>query len=73
MAHEQVSMPMTCRQQRAAKSQAPKTSEAKQVLVTYASQTGTAQEIAKGIQAESAAHGIQSKVYHLYEALRASA
>ena len=28
----------------------------------YASQTGTAHEIAKGIQAESASHGIKAKV-----------
>ena len=36
--------------------------EAREVVVAYASQTGTAHEIAKGIQAESASHGVKSKV-----------
>ena len=42
---------------------APK--QAQEVVVAYASQTGTAQEIARNIQAESSKHGIQSKVPHL--------
>lgn len=33
-----------------------------EVIITYASQTGTAQEIARNIQAESSQHGVQSKV-----------
>ena len=37
--------------------------QAQEVIVAYASQTGTAQEIARNIQAESSKHGIQSKVY----------
>ena len=50
-----------CRQQRAnAKRQ--NDAATKELLIAYASQTGTAQEIAKGIQAESAAHGVKSKV-----------
>lgn len=36
--------------------------EVREVVVAYASQTGTAHEIAKGIQAESASHGVKSKV-----------
>ncbi len=39
--------------------------QAQEVVVAYASQTGTAQEIARNIQAESSKHGIQSKVPHL--------
>lgn len=49
------------RQQRAAKAQ-PKADAVREVIVAYASQTGTAHEIAKGIQAESASHGIKSQV-----------
>lgn len=37
-------------------------SQLQDVIVAYASQTGTAQEIARNIQAESSKHGIQSKV-----------
>ena len=50
------------RQQRAAKAQQPKADAVREVIVAYASQTGTAHEIAKGIQAESASHGIKSQV-----------
>lgn len=35
--------------------------QAQEVIVAYASQTGTAQEIARNIQAESSKHGVQSK------------
>lgn len=38
-------------------------SQHQHVVVAYASQTGTAQEIARNIQAESSKHGIQSKVF----------
>lgn len=37
-------------------------SQLQDVIVAYASQTGTAHEIARNIQAESSKHGIQSKV-----------
>ena len=37
-------------------------SQLQDVIVAYASQTGTAQEIARNIQAESSKHGIHSKV-----------
>ena len=47
---------------KAASSAASKADKAPEVIVTYASQTGTAQEIAKNIQAESSQHGIRSKV-----------
>ena len=54
------------RQQRAqgnklAAEAAEREAQASDVIIAYASQTGTVQEIAKGIQAESAAHGIKSK------------
>lgn len=50
-----------CRAQRA---QAQKASKVAQppVVVLYASQTGTAQEIARSIQATSGEHGIKSQV-----------
>lgn len=47
---------------KAASSAASKAGTAPEVIVTYASQTGTAQEIAKNIQAESSQHGVRSKV-----------
>lgn len=46
---------------------APTSQQAKEVIVAYASQTGTAQEIARNIQAESFKHGIQSKVLSFNE------
>ncbi|KAL0038154.1 hypothetical protein WJX79_005239 [Trebouxia sp. C0005] len=49
----------------AANGAAPK--QAQEVVVAYASQTGTAQEIARNIQAESSKHGIQSKVLSFNE------
>lgn len=33
-----------------------------EAIILYASQTGTAQEVARNIQAESAKHGVKSKV-----------
>jgi sulfite reductase alpha subunit-like flavoprotein len=48
---------LCCRAQRAAKAAA-----SKEVVVLYASQTGTAQEIAKGIQAEAESQGLKAKV-----------
>ena len=38
-------------------------SQLQEVIVAYASQTGTAQEIARNIQAETFKHGIRSKVF----------
>ena len=54
-----------CRAERAKSKAAAdkvKAEPVKEVTVVYASQTGTAQEIAKGIQAESNSHGIKSRV-----------
>ena len=51
---------LCCRQQRA-QVKAPKAASPI-VIFAYASQTGTAQEIAKGLQADSESHNIQSKV-----------
>ncbi|KAL3148407.1 hypothetical protein ABBQ38_013862 [Trebouxia sp. C0009 RCD-2024] len=42
-------------------------SQLQDVIVAYASQTGTAHEIARNIQAESSKHGIQSKVLSFNE------
>ena len=49
---------------RAQRAQAQKASKVAQppVMVLYASQTGTAQEIARSIQATSGQHGIKSQV-----------
>ena len=40
----------------------PKEEEAREIIIAYASQTGTAQEIAKGIQADSTTHAVKTTV-----------
>lgn len=50
------------RAQREAKAAAGRGAAAKEVVVLYASQTGTAQEIARGIQAEAESQGLKAKV-----------
>ena len=59
------------RAQREAKARAAGAGAAKEVVVLYASQTGTAQEIAKGVQAEAAAQGLKAKVRAARSARRA--
>lgn len=64
--HVRVSLliPVTYAACRAQRAQAQKASKVAQppVVVLYASQTGTAQEIARSIQAMSGDHGIKSQV-----------
>ena len=57
---------------RAQRAQAQKASKVAQppVMVLYASQTGTAQEIARSIQATSGQHGIKSQVINHNALLR---
>ena len=67
-------MAVTCAACRAQRAQAQKASKVAQppVVVLYASQTGTAQEIARSIQATSGEHGIKSQVHASDSGLRAA-